>query len=447
MVPLPSLSSTSSRRKTMRFLAAPLFALLSLSSLAAVVGTNPPSQAVTLERIATLPVAEQTAWRSYLERSARLQAADRASLATERKGLTPDEIRLPPHGRTGSVMPLNRPAGWYAEADARRRADNLITYQLPSGGWSKNFDPVDHPRARGEGYSPENTSKFLAPGDHDQPQDIRWSYLGTFDNDSTTTELHFLAKVIHAADASRSTAWRAAFDRGLGYILAAQYPHGGWPQVYPLEGGYHDAITYNDDAMTNLLHFLQPIAEGSAEFGFVSAERKAQARAAIQRGLDCLLATQIQVGDRRTVWGQQHDALTLKPTSARNYEMPSQAAGESAGIAFYLMTLRDPSPGAIAAVHAAAAWFERTQLKGVAFRAAEDGSGRKLLPDPGAGPIWARYYEIGRDRPLFGDRDKSIHDDVAEISQERRNGYSWFGNRPARVLETYASWARRYPKN
>jgi len=33
------------------------------------------------------------------------------------------------------------------------------------------------------------------------------------------------------------------------YLLAAQFPNGGWPQVWPLEGGYHDAITYNDNAV------------------------------------------------------------------------------------------------------------------------------------------------------------------------------------------------------
>jgi PelA/Pel-15E family pectate lyase len=427
----------------------PLFAALALLTIpahAAVVGTNPPSQPVTLARIATLPVSEQAAWRAYLERSTRLQAADRASLAAERKGMNPAEVRLPPHGRTGSVMPLNRPAAWYASADAQRRADNLITFQLPSGGWSKNFDPVDHPRARGEGYSPENTSKFLTPGDNDQPQDIHWSYLGTFDNDATTTELHFLAKAIHAADATRSKAWRAAFDRGLDYILAAQFPHGGWPQVYPLEGGYHDAITYNDDAMTNLLTFLQDIADGREAFAFVAADQRVRAAKAIQRGLDCLLATQIRVGSRRTGWGQQHDALTREPVSARNYEMPSQASSESAGTVLYLMAQTNPSPAIVAAVHAAVAWFKQTQINGMAFRPAPDGSGRKLLPAPDAGPIWARYYEIGRDRPLFGDRDKSIHDDVAEISQERRNGYSWYGNRPIRVLEAYAAWAKDHPR-
>ena len=174
-----------------------------------------------------------------------------------------------------------------------------------------------------------------------------WSYLGTFDNDATTTELHFLAQAIHAADPVRSTRWRQSFDRGLGYILSAQYPHGGWPQVFPLEGGYHDAITYNDDAMTNLLVFLQQIADGKAPFDFVTPTQRTEARAAIRRGLECLLATQIQVGPRRTAWGQQHDALTLQPTSARNYEMPAQASGESAGIVAYLMSLPDPSPAVV----------------------------------------------------------------------------------------------------
>ena len=38
----------------------------------------------------------------------------------------------------------------------------------------------------------------------------------------------------------RARPWRAAFQRGLEYIFAAQYPNGGFPQIYPLAGGYHD---------------------------------------------------------------------------------------------------------------------------------------------------------------------------------------------------------------
>ena len=162
--------------------------------------------------------------------------------------------------------------------------------------------------------------------------------------------------------------------------------------------------------------------------------------------IECVLRCQVVVAGRRTGWCQQHDVLTLAPSSARNYEMPSISGGESAGIALLLMSLPQPPPVAIAAVHEVAAWFEKTKLRDVAWRPAPDGSGRALLPAPGAAGLWARYSQIGTDRPLFGDRDRSIHDDVNEISKERRNGYAWFGNGPAKVLERYGPWAKTHPR-
>ncbi len=148
---------------------------------------------------------------------------------------------------------------------------------------------------------------------------------------------------------------------------------------------------------------------------------------------------------RRTVWCQQHDALTLAPCSARNYEMPSQSGSESDDIMLFLMALPSPRPEVVAAVHAAAAWFQKTELRDVAWRPAPDGSGRTLLKQPGGGPLWPRYAAIGSDRPIFGDRDKSIHDDINEISKERRNGYAWFGDGPKRALEHYVKWAKAHP--
>jgi PelA/Pel-15E family pectate lyase len=68
-----------------------------------------------------------------------------------------------------------------------------------------------------------------------------------------------------------------------------------------------------------------------------------------------------------------------------------------------------------------------------------------LIEQPGAGPIWPRYSQIGTDRPLFGDRDKSIHDNVEDISRERRNGYAWFNNAAKRVLEEYDHWQKSGP--
>ena len=62
---------------------------------------------------------------------------------------------------------------------------------------------------------------------------------------------------------------------------------------------------------------------------------------------------------------------------------------------------------------------------------------------PGAGPIWARFYDPQSGKPVFGDRDRSIHDDVNEISLERRNGYSWWGSAGTGVATAHAAWATR----
>ena len=66
-------------------------------------------------------------------------------------------------------------------------------------------------------------------------------------------------------------------------------------------------------------------------------------------------------------------------------------------------------------------------------------------PASGSPLLWARFYQLGSDRPIFGDRDKSIHDDVNEISKERRKGYGWFKDTGKRVLEHYAKWAKAHP--
>jgi hypothetical protein len=105
---------------------------------------------------------------------------------------------------------------------------------------------------------------------------------------------------------------------------------------------------------------------------------------------------------------------------------------------FVLMKLPQPKPEVVAA-----AWFRKTAIRGVTFKRGSDG--RRLIAAPGGGPIWARYYEIGSDRPIFGDRVQSIHDDVNEISLERRNGYSWHNAAPAAALERYAVWSAAHP--
>jgi pimeloyl-ACP methyl ester carboxylesterase len=56
--------------------------------------------------------------------------------------------------------------------------------------------------------------------------------------------------------------------------------------------------------------------------------------------------------------------------------------------------------------------------------------------------MWARLSELGTDKPIFGDRDRTIHYDVSELSDERRAGYTWYGEWPAGVLKKYQTWRK-----
>jgi PelA/Pel-15E family pectate lyase len=431
----------ASEGASMKKLFAVLFAALisAVAAQAAVIGTNVPATPLTAQRVAGLP-----AWENYFAASERQRTADQEFFRAELRahGLTNSTL---PHGsHSASSVPLKNLGAWYGGAAARRTADVLVSFQTPSGGWSKNTDFTKNFRAPGELFGAENGSLHLATNDFDAPENPTWNYVGTFDNDSTTTELRFLAKVI-AADKKNSDL-QTAFARGLEYIFAAQFPNGGWPQVWPLQGGYHDEITFNDDAMLNVVKFLRDVSGGQDEFALVSPELRAKADASWRRGLACILAAQVKVNGQRTVWPQQCDAITLQPASARNYEMPSAASSESATIVLFLMQVPKPDSNVVAAVHAAAAWFEKTKIEGKAFRVVGKES-RKLVDAPGAGPIWARYYEVGTDKPIFGDRDKSIHDDVNELSRERRKGYGWFKDTAKRLLQHYAKWAKAHPQS
>jgi len=410
---------------------------------AAIIGTNSAAAPLTAERVGRLPKSEQGVWKDYLARSEKQSRADRDFFRDEMQRHGIRQTVSPPEGRGTRGIVLDHPVEWYGSDEARRIADIIVSFQTPAGGWSKNLDLTQHPRAPGERFAQGNLSRFADPADLDLPHDSGWNYVGTFDNGATTTQLRFLAKVVAANKPQAADAYRKSFLHGVDYLFASQYPNGGWPQVWPLQGGYHDAVTFNDGATTTILDLLTDISDGRDEFAFVPASMREQAKASLARGIQCVLATQVAEGSERSVWCQQYDALTLKPTSARNYEMPALSSGESAGIMLFLMRRSAPASNIVAAVRAAAAWFKRTEIRNKAFRRTGD-DGRHLVEAPGSGPLWSRYYELGSNRPIFGDRDRSIHDTVAEISRERRDGYAWFTDAPESALKRFESWDKMH---
>jgi PelA/Pel-15E family pectate lyase len=421
------------------------FALAAVRFLrATVVGTSVAAPSLTQQRIDTLPKAQRSAWTAYLQRSAQQEARDRASLAAERKGLAV----IPPapaEGGFGGSMPLDRDPAWYATPAARHVGDVIVSFQTPGGGWSKNMSMSGAVRLPGQSYAANNVSTHLGPDDFDTPRDSNWNYISTLDNDSTSTEIQFLARVATANPGPEGTPYRAACLRGLHYLLDAQFPNGGWPQVWPLEGSYHDAITFNDNAVTLAATALTGAASGTGNFKFVPAELRRQAAAASARALDCILATQIAVDGKRTIWAQQHDPLTLAPVSGRNYEPAALSSGESADVLLYLMSLPDRSPAIQTSIHAGIDWLKSHAVYGQTYTGNRT-EGRRLVATAGAGPLWSRYYSLSTGKPIFGDRDKTIHDDVNELSLERRNGYSWWNSSPQRALDAFAAWSKTYAR-
>jgi PelA/Pel-15E family pectate lyase len=332
---------------------------------------------------------------------------------------------------------LKQKPDWYAGAEALRVADNLLLYQREVGGWPKNIDMAatlsEKERAGLLKLKAETGNESAA----------------TIDNGATFTQLEYLARVYTAQKQERH---RDAFLKGLDYLLAAQYENGGWPQYYPLRKGYYSLITYNDNAMVGVLELLRDVARQRPDYTFVDDARRLKSEKAIERGVECILKTQVKVEGKLTVWGAQHDVFTFAPAPARKFEPVSLASRESVAVTRFLMGVERPDSRVVEAIESAVAWFKASQLSGIRWVEKEDkaqpgGFERTLVKDPQAPPLWSRFYEIGTNRPVFEGRDGVVRYSVLEIEAERRNGYGWYTEEPNKLLnKDYTAWQKRQKK-
>ncbi len=324
---------------------------------------------------------------------------------------------------------------FFRTEEAARIGEQVLLYQRVTGGWPKNIDMArrmtDRERAQVlEAKTRRNDS--------------------TIDNDATTMQMIYLARLYREQHDAR---YRDAFRQAVEYLLDGQYENGGWPQFWPEMRDYQIHITFNDDAIVNTLALFREIMAAEAPYDgdlTDSALRKRLSRA-FDKAIGCILDTQIVVDGEPTVWCQQHDRETLQPAPARAYELPSYCSMESAAIAKLLMQLPKPDARVKRAIHGAMRWFDRYKLTGL--RVERTGWGTpafttRLTEDSKAGPIWARFYDLDRCEPYVCDRDGIPRRRLEQIGRERRNGYSWYNERPAELYALYDAWAAKHdPKN
>lgn len=316
---------------------------------------------------------------------------------------------------------------WYQTDEAARIADQVILYQKENGGFEKNIDMALMLSAKERAALAEKRSDVSET---------------TIDNKATYTQLEYLAKVITASllkpsPPSNLPKYKEAFSRGIAYLLSSQYENGGFPQFFPLKKGYYTHITFNDDAMVGVLSLLRDIANAKDDYKFVDDATRGLAAKAVAKSVALILKLQVEIGGKKTAWGQQYDEFTLKPAWARKFEPPCLASGESVGIVKFLMQEK-PTPEITEAIEAAVKWFGSNKIEGIRWE--RKGGEATVTKDKDAPPVWARYYEFETMRPIFLGRDSVIKYDVAQIEAERRNGYAWYVYSPADLI------ARDYPK-
>jgi len=313
-------------------------------------------------------------------------------------------------------------------------ADNMLMFQRSYGGWPKHF--------KGKTINYKQTfsdaEKALIATEVNKND-------ATIDNGATTKEIWYLAKMYKQY---HNATYLTAVENGLRYLLKAQNKNGGWPQYFPDASLYRSEITYNDNAMINVLKVLQDVTFKRNNLDILDASLIAPSKAAIEKGIDCILKTQVKVKGKLTVWCAQYDASSLKPAKARAFELVSLSGAESVGIVEFLMEQPNPSQAIKDAITSAIAWFNTSKIVGYNFvdvptPNTPKGKDRMLVQDANS-TIWARFYDIETNEPFFTGRDSQKKKDVKDIEYERRNGYAWYGTWPAQLLaKKYPSWVTK----
>lgn len=295
---------------------------------------------------------------------------------------TPDQIWVQPPGTP--TVGLAYLEAYAATGDARYltaagdAARALLYGQLQSGGWQNcvDFNPRGdkvHQYRNGRGGGKNYSS---------------------LDDGQTQSALLFLVRA-DAALRFEDAAIHEAVQYGLNALLAAQFPNGGFPQVwsgpvspqpirrasYPphdwrTEGrvkNYWDMYTLNDNVPGYVARTLWAAHETSGEERF---------RAALQKLGDFLLLAQMP--DPQPGWAQQYN-YDMQPIWARKFEPPAVTGDETQEAVETLLLI-------------AHATGDSRYLEPIPR--ALDYLERSLLPD---GRL-ARYYELQTNRPLYMER-------------------------------------------
>ena len=287
--------------------------------------------------------------------------------------ISPEAVYMRPPGSTPRVgdcfLQAYKLTGLVQQLElARQAARAVVRSQRCDGGW---MPAADGPGACGGASE--------AKGPH-----------LTFDEGMMAEAIVYLLDVRQTSPGD--AVWLTpSIHKALNFLISTQDAQGGWP--YALSGpSYARYTTINDDLTTSHIRVL---LRAHAELG------RKDALDAARRGVEFLLRSQSPDGG----WGQQYDEQA-HIVAARSFE---PAALSSLETAYVIRTLLDADsyladPRLRMSVRRAVDWLNRVAL-------AQD--------------WWARFYELGTNRPIYQDRKGHVYRTAEALPLERRLGYRW----------------------
>ena len=306
----------------------------------------------------------------------------------------------------------NRNEAWYGSGNSLEYADTLLVYQRNNGGW---------PRGTGQGDTGFPTILVLTPADRQTHLNNKNSNDTYFGRGITSNDIRYL---ITMYDATRIERYRESYMRGLNAVLDCQYPNGGFPYYLTDRSSYRGTISFNDDAMENIMWLLYDIKNG--DFDSVDPQMLERCSIAFDKGLNGILDMQVysEAQQMLTAWAQHYSSRSLvsnwatayhpaggpvEPTWAREFEPPSISGSESVPIIRFLMDLdKDQLSSALwirvqNGIHGAVAFFTHVEIRGFTHSTV---SGNRVLTANANSTtgLWPRFICIYTFEPLFSDR-------------------------------------------
>ena len=256
---------------------------------------------------------------------------------------------------------------------AKDAANALIRGQNEHGGW-------DH------------TINFAKPSD-----------TVSFDDNQSQSAVRFLMALDHEID---NETIAAGTRRAIEMMMRSQFEIGGWPHKHPKQGNYHDYATYNDAGINDCIRVM------------MDAHRYYPHDEAIERSLRKAARFVVisQLPPPQPGWAQQYNEF-LQPAWARSFEPPAVCPSVTIKninslIDLYLLLgdkkLLEPIPDSLR-------WLKEIQL--------ENGK-------------WARFVELGTNKPLYYDRERIRVNRLEDLHVERRTGYAYETNLQSQLKAT-----------